>query len=207
MKHLLIIVLTIFQFSFAYSQPPGGGGGKRGGGQRGGQSGQNKPPQQNNEKKAIEIININEAAGLITYDIDEVIKESKVKKTAEKELMTQLIAEYNKEIGKIEKANKIKLETIELTSRAKQQAAIEKKDHKQLMEIGKNINEELHPIRMEVMEAEKVLNTKIEKSFSEKINKKWSQYFEKQKEANQPKLPKEDENKPDFDANRNNPMQ
>ncbi|WP_264559341.1 hypothetical protein [Flavobacterium sp. N2270] len=207
MKHLLIIVLTIFQFSFAYSQPPGGGGGQRGGGQRGGQSGQNKPPQQNNEKKAIEIININDAAGLITYDIDEVIKESKVKKTAEKGLMTQLIAEYNKEIGKIEKANKIKLETIELTSREKQQAAIEKNDHKKLMEIGKNINEELHPIRMEVMEAEKVLNTKIEKSFSEKINKKWSQYFEKQKEANQPKLPKEDENKPDFDANRNNPMQ
>lgn len=205
MKYLLIIVLTIFQFSFTYSQR--GGGGQRGGGQRGGQSGQNRPLQQNNEKKAIQIINIKEAAGLVTYNVEEVIKESKVKKAEEKALMTQLINEYNKEIGKIEKANKVKLETIELTSREKQKAAIEKNDHKKLMEIGKNINEELHPVKMEVMEAEKELNAKIEASFSEKINKKWVKYFEEQKEANQPKSPKEQTNKPDFDSSQNSLMQ
>lgn len=202
MKHLLILALTLFQFGYAYSQPPGGGGG-----QRGGKSGQNRPPQKNNEeKKTFEVVNINDAAGLVTYDSEVVIKESKVKTAEDKKLMTQLITEYNKEIGEIEKANKVKLETIELTSRAKQKAAIEKNDHKLLMEIGKNINKELQPIRMEVAEAENALNSKIERSFSEKINQKWSKYFEKQKKANQPKLPKEDENRPNFDSGQNNQM-
>ena len=199
MKYLLILALTVFQFGYGQ----GGGGGQRGGGQRGVQSGQNRPPQNSNkEKKTFEAVNINDSAGLFTYDPKVVIKETKVKKAADKELITQLITEYNKEISKIEKVNKVKLETIELISRAKQKEAIEKNDHKQLMEIRKNINKELHPIRMEIMVAEKALNSKIEVSFSKKINKKWSKYFEKQK-----KQPKENENNPDFNSGQNNQSQ
>ena len=203
MKYLLILALILFQFGYIYSQPPGGGGM-----QRGGQSGQNRPPQKNNEEKEVfEVVNINDAAGLITYDPKIVIKEAKIKKAEEEALMSQLITEYNKKIIHIKKTNKVKLETIELTSLGQQKKAIERKDLKKILEIDKYINEELHPIKIEVMEAEKALNSKIESSFSEKTNKKWIKYFEKQKEANQPKLPKGKPNKPDFDSDQNNQMQ
>jgi hypothetical protein len=205
MKHLLIFVFTIFQIGFSYSQIPGGGGGNR---QMGGRPGLNNPPQRNNEeKKVFEVPNVNDAAGLIFYDPNVVIKEIKVKDVKDKELITQLITEYNQKITQIEKTNKVKLETIELTSREKQKIAIEKNDHIQLMKIGKYMNEELHPIKMEVMEAEKVLNSKIQSSFSEKINKKWIKYFEKKKEATQPKQPKNNNNRLDLNSNPNNRMQ
>lgn len=195
MKYLLVLALTFLQFANVCAQPPGGGGGKKGG--------QGGPPQQSKqEERVMEVINLDEVAGLITYDAEVVIKESKVKKAEEKALMTQFITEYNHKIGQIKKENKVKLETIDLTTRVKQQEAIDQKDHKQLMEIDKKIRTELNPIKMQTMDAKKELNAKIESGLSEKINKKWLAYFKKQKEEHEPKQPKEDTANTDSNSSR-----
>ncbi len=200
MKYLLILALTFLQFANGYSQRSGGGGGRGGGGQRGGQSQQQQQTKQ--EERVMEVINLDEVAGLIKYDAEVVIKESKVKEDEETALMTQFITEYNHKIDQIKKDNKVKLETIDITTRVKQQEAIDSKDHKQLMEIGKKIRTELNPVKLQTMDAEKELNAKIESAFSEKINKKWLAYFKKQKEEREPKQPKEDTANTDSNSSR-----
>lgn len=208
MKQILFLIFTFFLFGTTYGQFPSGVGGRGGSRQMTGRPSPMQPMQKTiKAKEAFEVISINTAAGLVTYDPKEVIKEVKIKKQEEELVMNQLLTAYNKEIIQIKQNHKVKLETLELTSLAQQKAAMERKDMKKIMEIDQYLYEELRPIKLEVAEAEKRLNSKIESSFSPKINKKWLHFLEKQKDELQEQLPKQNTLKPNFDSGLNNSMQ
>lgn len=196
----IILLATLLQISISYCQP---GGGQGGGGRQGGGNQQNQRPPQNNDREAkvFEEINITEAAGLISYNIEEVIKEVKAKSPKDKESIKRIITEYNTSIAELQKENKLLLEATELNTRIKEKKAIESKDLEQMQEVRKSIHDDLKPIKEKVKASETILNSKMETELTAKIHKKWLKYFEKKKEEIEPRPSKN--NNSNFNSNQN----
>ena len=172
MKHTLLILLTFLTYTL-FAQRPGGG--------RGGmQQGQN--PQQERTQKPKEF-KTSDVLGIFYYDIVEVIKKTKVKEENKQYSVKKALQNYNFKIKEISFLNAKKFADLDLLVNS----TFKGNDRESMMEMRKKVDKVVHPIREDIHEYEKELNSTFKTLLSEKQLKKWLKYQKKIKESLQPK--------------------
>lgn len=173
MKNIILILITFLTYNL-FSQPPGGGGRRQ----------QGQSPQSNQTQKEFKF-NASEMAGIFYYDINEVIKKTKVKGENNQFLVSKELKNYNFKVKEISFLNsKIFTDLDEVANSISNRGDMEARK-----KMRRKVDELIRPIRDEVHQMEKELNDNLEKILSEKQFKKWLKYQKKQKESFQPKRP------------------
>lgn len=173
MKNILFILIAFLTLNL-YSQR--GGGGRR-------QQGQN--PQSEREQKQVKF-NASNLVGIFYYDIEEVIKKTKVKDDKKRFSVRKELKNYNLKIKEISFLNSTKFADLDLVVNS----ASKNVGNEARMKMRKKVNEIISPIRDEIHEIEKDLNNNLEEVLTEKQFKKWLKYQKKQKEGLMPKRAK-----------------
>ena len=189
MKKLLILSAILLTISF-YAQPPNGGGNMRSPSQRG----------QNNAEKPREFKASN-AAGILYYDADKVVKRIKVKKPSLQSEIKLFLKEYNNKIKNIALLNSEKFE--ELNEEMKKYKPSQNRNfsnqnygettddddetNNEGVNIRKKVAKVIRPIKKEIRILERELNTNLEANLSEKQFEKWMKYQKSKKDKLMPK--------------------
>jgi hypothetical protein len=139
------------------------------------------------EKDVFKESDVHLEAGIIFYDIADVLKESKSKSAQELKSITAILTEYNLAVKKIEQANKAILDATELNIRQKEQHAIETKNVKDLLETQQYVLQKLELIRLQVEAEELIIATKLTEQLTEKTHKRCLKFIEKRKKESLPK--------------------
>lgn len=125
-----------------------------------------------------------EAAGLIKYDSDKVIKKLKIQKDSVKTLVSKYIQTYNQEIDNLIFIHGNTLKELENEFDRNVKIAFQNRDRSQMDGVKAKIKQTIPPIRYEVNEFEKALNERLAQILTEKENKKWLKYQKSKKPSN-----------------------
>lgn len=198
MKHL-IFLLSFLTILSTYAQRGGQGGQRMGGGRQGGQS------MGQQERENLPEFDAAKVAGIFSYNDSEAIKKMKLKKDENLKLkVRRVIAEYNMHMDEISLLNTENFDTINVFmnttrkymrsngNRGRNQMGKGQGNGSKSEGQNKNFDED-NPIRKmmhmnkdkidivkaEVLEEERLLNSKLESLLSEKQYKKWIKYQNK----------------------------
>ncbi|WP_457610111.1 hypothetical protein [Lutibacter sp.] len=126
-------------------------------------------------------------AGIISYDIDEVIKKLKIKKTPTRNIVSNAISTHNNKINELKTFNYETFDNVKSFLTKKRNEAKLSRDFTILKEARMKANEMLAPIRKKVIAQKNILNTTLKKEFSEKQFKKWLKYQQNKLKELKPK--------------------
>jgi len=186
---LSITLIFLLQISLSHAQQGRGGG--------------NNQTAMNSDYKFE--FSIENAIGIIRYDVDVLYKKLKVKKEDNKRILAKKITEYNRKIDKIKFLNSVLLNDVNTFIEVKKMEASMNKDM-QLMKSAKvQAQDKLNPIKAKITIEDENLNSQLKKILSKKQFKKWKKHHTKRKEALKPKaLVKNRVNAAKAGAQRNN---
>lgn len=170
MKYIFFTALLLFSLVF-YAQPPRGNGGKY-------QQNENRPPK--GERK---VRKASDLAGILYYDVKEVLKKIKVKDDAVKVNVINAMQEYNTKNKEISSLNSVMFKDIDAllkSTRSHRNQATSKDD------LRRKIGEIIRPIRKDVRMNDNNLNRRLERTLSEKELKRWLKYQKTKKNPSKP---------------------
>jgi len=127
------------------------------------------------------------AASILKYDYERVLKKTKLKKAKKKNRVAKIISAYNQTINEIKFLHSEELRSTENFVAVKRQEAKANRDRYAMPYIQSEAMEKLIHIKRKVHKAERVLNDKLELVFSEKQFHKWRRLQRKRKESLKPK--------------------
>lgn len=171
----IVVALVLFQSVILFAQ------GGRGGG---------RPPQGGNEQQERpkpEKFVAKDAAGIFYYEEDKVVKKIKVKDADLEYKVVKSLKVYNNKIKEILFLNSEKLNSLDLIINSKQKLSNSGNENNSKNDIRSRVRDIIKPIRDEVRENERILNTSLKDILSEKQLKKWLKYQKKKIESLQPK--------------------
>ncbi|MEO9570411.1 MAG: hypothetical protein ABJH82_02385 [Polaribacter sp.] len=174
MKNIIFILITFLTYTIL-AQPPGGGGRRQ----------QGTSAQSNQTQKPVKF-NASNMAGIFYYDIEDVIKKTKVKEENNQFLVSKELKNYNFKVKEISFLNSKKFTDLDAVVNSIPQGG----DIEVIKKLRTKIDELIKPVREDIHEMEKVLNDNLSKILSEKQFKKWLKYQKKKKESIQPKRAK-----------------
>lgn len=204
----ILLLLCALSFSLTYYAQPGGNSMMRAG-----QGGRSQNGIQNNQQRHLEKreFNASNAAGIFSYDDDDVITKIKLKKKDEK-LITSVrkaIVNYNIKIQEIGLLNKDNFDTLNIyvntmmKSRASHRnrsngnhqisyndstnEEIISEDDEKMHASRKLIRQKIEPAKIAVKKEEVILNNALKAMLNEKQYKKWAKYQEAIKDELNPK--------------------
>lgn len=125
-----------------------------------------------------------DASGIFYYDIDNVIKKVKIKDAEKQSLIKEVLKKYNEEIKIISQTNKQNFSDIDVVIKSMEST----KDPTTKSRILKKVEGFIKPIKSEVELLENELNLKLKNILSEKQNKKWLKFQNKEKEKRLPAI-------------------
>tara|TARA_R110002073_G_scaffold15953_1_gene62056 strand:- start:12275 stop:12838 length:564 start_codon:yes stop_codon:yes gene_type:complete len=169
MKKIIVIILVLCNVSLS--------------GQRRNRGGQN-----NNAAKQQEAPKFDAAkrAGLFYYDIEEVVKKvlGKKENPLQKGKFLSALKKYNDKVKETASLNSKKISDLNAIVNSMSRGKIGDRTG-----LRKRINEVVGPIRGQIIDAEKDLNTSLKELLSEKQHSKWLKYQIKKKKSLAPKRP------------------
>ncbi len=121
-----------------------------------------------------------EAAGLISFDIDEVIKKLKVSETGDKRRVAEALSAYNVKVYELSVTHGATLQNLEAEFDENVKIAMQNRDRSRMNGVRERIKLIIPPIRKEVMAAENVLNQSMATILDDKQNKSWLKYQRRQ---------------------------
>ncbi|WP_139957437.1 hypothetical protein [Flavicella sediminum] len=179
MKKILLAFVVLLTTN-VFAQRPGGGGRQ-----------QNRNPQSEQTQKR-EKFSASNAAGIFYYDIDEVVKKTKVKDEQKQYQVKKALREYNAKIRELSFINTEKFEALDILVNSMQKRtnslgsqARDASGNKE--SVRKKIGATIRPVKDEIRHNEKELNQFFESILSKKQLKKWLKYQKKENESLQPK--------------------
>lgn len=128
--------------------------------------------------------NASDATGIFYYNTEVVIKKVKVKDAEKQTIIKEELEKYNEDIKNISTSNTKNFTDIDLIIKSLKNV----KDVNAKSRILKKIEGFIKPIKSEVEFLEKELNLKIKNLLSEKQNKKWLKFQNKEKEKRLPAI-------------------
>ena len=179
-KSIIYVVLLFSNLTLSAQRPNQNGG--QGQGQRQGQG-------QGQGERTAPTFDAENAVGIIKYKEKQVIKKMHLKSDDKKKEVNQLFSDYNKTIENIKTANAEKFAAIETNVSEGQKYAKANKDREAMHNVRKYANEKLTPIRREVSNTVKELNSNLEQMVSESEFRDWMKFHNSKKEAIKPKQP------------------
>jgi len=169
-KHLILTVFFFTLNTVVFSQ-------QRGNSQQQGQ-------RYNQTQQKIQPENM---VGIIMYDIDEVLKKTKVKKAPKKAIVSKAISQHNNKINELKTFNYETFDDVTSFLTKKRNEAKLNRDFSTMKESQMQANEMLAPIRSKVKFQKNKLNTTLEKELSEKQYKAWLKYQQSELKKLKPK--------------------
>lgn len=138
---------------------------------------QNYRGQQNQQRNTTtpKKVTIENMAGILMYDYDEVIKKVKIKDESKKIVVEKAITKYNNKINEIKTFNSDVFSKVKRFIEQKTESA-KTSNINDFKEARLKIRELLKPIVDKVDHQQKILNQSLEKILSEKQNSKWLKY-------------------------------
>ncbi|MDX1828931.1 MAG: hypothetical protein R3342_05220 [Lutibacter sp.] len=138
---------------------------------------QNYGGQQNYQRNtsAPKKFTVENMAGILMYDYDEVIKKVKIKDESKKIVVEKAITKYNNKINEIKTFNSDVFSKVKRFIEQKTESS-KTPNVNDFKEARLKILELLKPIVDKVDKQQKILNQSLEKVFSEKQNSKWLRY-------------------------------
>lgn len=125
-----------------------------------------------------------EAAGLIKYDSERVIKKLKIQEDSIIILVSKHIQTYNQEMENLIFIHGNTLKELENEFDRNVKIAFQNRDRSQMDGVKAKIKQTIPPIRYEVNEFEKALNESLAQIITEKENNKWLKYQKSKKPSN-----------------------
>ncbi|SEJ66101.1 hypothetical protein SAMN05192553_107140 [Cyclobacterium xiamenense] len=122
-----------------------------------------------------------EAAGLIKYDSESVIKKLKIQEDSIIILVSKHIQTYNQEMDNLIFIYGNTLKELENEFDRNVKIAFQNRDRSQMDGVKAKIKQTIPPIRYEVNEFEKTLNESLAQILTEKENNKWLKYQKSKK--------------------------
>lgn len=156
------------------------------------QRGQGKRGQSQNNMQGQGMMpkfNAKNAAGILTYNYERVIKKTKLKKDEKKSRVEDIISEYNHSIDEIKILHSDEFRATEKFVAKKYNEAKVGGNREDIRFIQLEAVEKLAHIKSTVLKAELELNGKLEIVFSEKQYKKWLRYQRSKKQSLKQKTP------------------
>lgn len=126
------------------------------------------------------------AAGIYTYDFDEVVRKLKINDKESREQVAEALKIFNTKMDQLSYANTATFKELEDEFDRNVKIAMQNRDRSQMNGVKAKIEKTIPPLRMQVKEEEKVLNESLSKVFSEKQYKKWLNYQKKQDKSQFP---------------------
>jgi vacuolar-type H+-ATPase subunit H len=120
-------------------------------------------------------LSIQNMAGILMYDYDEVIKKVKIKDESKKLVVEKAITKYNNKINEIKTFNSDVFSKVKRFIEQKTESA-KTSNVNDFKEARLKIRELLKPVEDKVDNQQKILNESLEKILSEKQNSKWLRY-------------------------------
>ena len=127
--------------------------------------------------------NAKKAAGLITYELDEVVNRLKIKNLNGQIEIGKALKVYNTKADELSFANAATFQELEDEFDRNVQIAMQRRDRSQMDGVKTKIQQVIPPIRKQILAEEKVLNEMMASILTEKQNKKWLRY-QSQKKGN-----------------------
>jgi hypothetical protein len=127
--------------------------------------------------------NAKKAAGLITYELDEVITKLKIKELDSQIEIGKALKVYNTKVDELVFANAATFQQLEDEFDRNVQIAMQRRDRSQMDGVKAKIQQLIPPIRKQILAEEQVLNEMMAGILTEKQNKKWLKY-QSQKKGN-----------------------
>ncbi|MEL7121672.1 MAG: hypothetical protein AAFO07_19645, partial [Bacteroidota bacterium] len=116
------------------------------------------------------------AAGITTYDYDEVIKKLKVKEKERKTNVSEALKIYNSQMDDLAFNHSSTFQSLEAEFNSNLQIAMQNRDRSQMNGVRAKIQEIIPPIRKEAIAEKEKLNTVMKEILTEKQNEKWLKY-------------------------------
>ena len=177
MKHFLILSAILLQAFFVNAQQGQGQGRGKGQGQGGG----------GGQGQTITPFNIDNALGVINYDIYEVFEKLKIESDTEMQGVAKAISNYSSDVNKIKLANSKELNEVEKFVTDGQEDAMANGNRESMRYVMAEANQTLRPIKMLAVEAEENLNINMVDFLTDKQYKKWLKYQSSKKANLKPK--------------------
>jgi len=125
--------------------------------------------------------NAEKAAGIFEYDIDKVTKKLKISNDSTKQKVSAAIEAYNSKIFELSLEYSSTFKELDDDFDRNVQIAMQRRDRSQMDVVKAKIQQVIPPIRMQVLEEEKVLNDAMAMMLTEKQNSKWLKYQKRKK--------------------------
>ncbi len=125
-----------------------------------------------------------EAAGLIKYDSDKVIRKLKIQEDSIKTELSEYIQAYNQEMDNLLLIHGNTFVELENEFDRNVKIAFQNRDRSQMDGVKAKIKQIIPPVRYEVNEFEKALNESLAQILTEKENKKWLRYQKSRNPSN-----------------------
>lgn len=176
---LAAICMMLVSFSgFAQGMGGGGMGGgmSGGGGGRGGMGGGQGGPGQGQgqqQQRSIDIDFIG-ATGYFEIDSEEAIKKMKIKNSATKAAVTEIISDFIVSCQDVVDTNRKEVDNLEF---AKENIEAAEGDMTALREIMKSVTSSRDIVRPILVEKHKTLSARMEEVLNEKEKKRWDKYY------------------------------
>lgn len=128
-------------------------------------------------------VNVKKMVGIISYDIDDVIKKLKIKKSEKKEFVEWAINQYNQKINELTIFNTDIFNSVKIYINQKTQEAQLSNDINIIKEAKIKVDETLQPLKDKIKKAKSTLNHGFEKNLNAKQYKSWLKYVKRKKEG------------------------
>ena len=125
--------------------------------------------------------NAEKAAGIFEYDIEKVIKKLAIVDDSTKSKVAESLNQYNSKMYELSILHTATFQKLEADFDKNVQIAMRNRDRSQMNGVKAEIQRIIPPIRMQVLDEEKLLNAAMAGFLTEKQNKKWLKYKEGKK--------------------------
>jgi len=125
--------------------------------------------------------NAEKAAGIFEYDIEKVIKKLAIVDDSTKSKVAESLNQYNSKMYELSILHTATFQKLEADFDKNVQIAMRNRDRSQMNGVKAEIQRIIPPIRMQVLDEEKLLNAAMAGFLTEKQNKKWLKYQEGKK--------------------------
>ena len=125
--------------------------------------------------------NAKKAAGLINYELDEVVAKLKIEDLDSRIEIGKALKKYNTKVDELSFANATTFKDLEAEFDRNVKIAMQRRDRSQMNGVKTKIQQVIPPIRNQILSEELVLNKMMASILTKKQNKKWLKYQSQQK--------------------------
>lgn len=125
--------------------------------------------------------NAEKAAGIFTYNLDQVIKKLKLTDQENQNKAKEALKRYNSKMDKLSLEHAYTFKELDDAFDKNIQRAMQRRDRSQMNGVKAQIQEIIPPIKMQVTAEETILNDSMLGILTEKQNQKWLKYQKQKK--------------------------